>query len=507
MIVDVDYLHENSEEDNTVIFVDSESRDYNVWPTPSEYSITLDQPFKNVFSVEIIDASIATTMYNVDKYQNDLWLTTVKIQPNSTINPVQYIYELSTNIYFSELFDSETQNYLLISSENQVSSYDINNPLYTNYNTDYRLGIRYSILNIPIVKQTNQSSDEYIFFIYQSLNYAIKNIPSNTAIIEIINEQNYYMTLNTNNEYDIVYYKYKFISEATFNIISSDYNYWVNITNFRVKLDIGNYDIATFRFALNNLLNNIANVFISPLGLADELRAQFIYSSTDLLLINSKVKKLDYILGFDLNPLSTDTSYTDMTIGTNNQIFMGIYDVINEVYSLVSPGIVNLGGYRYLILRCPEIEDYLYASQSYTKNSLGIGMFKLSASKYEITNLRWDFTTLIKKKIHPIAKISKLTFRFEIPNGLLYDFKGINHQFMLAFKYFTPTRKETFTKSILNPNYNANFIDYMVTNKIIKDKETSDNEEDYDNDDKNYNYYKKELDKYDYSTSEEDEED
>ena len=78
---------------------------------------------------------------------------------------------------------------------------------------------------------------------------------------------------------------------------------------------------------------------------------------------------------------------------------------------------------------------------------------------------------------------------------------------MLAFKYFTPTRKETFTKSILNPNYNANFIDYMVTNKIIKDKETSDNEEDYDNDDKNYNYYKKELDKYDYSTSEEDEED
>jgi hypothetical protein len=506
MIDDVDYLYENSEKDNNIIFVDSEKRDYTIWPTPSEYSITLDQPFRNVFSVEIIDASITTTMYNVDIYQNDLWVTTVKIQPNSTIDPIPYINELSTSVYFAELFDSATQNYLLIASENQVSSYDINNINYTNSNTDYRLGIRYSISNIPIVKQTNQSSDEYIFFNYQSKKYAIKNIPSNAAIIEIINEQNYNMILNTNNEYDIVYYKYKFISPTIFSVIETTSSYWVKISNYRATLDIGNYDIASFRFALNDLLNDATNVFITPSGLTDTLKAQFIYSSVDLLLINGKPNKLDNILGFNLLPVNTATSYTSIKIGTNYNVFMGSFDVVDQVYSLTSPGMVNLGGYRYLILRCPEIEDYLYASHAYTKNSLGIGMFKLAASKYEITNLRWDFVTLIKKPIHPISKLTKLTFRFEIPDGRLYDFKGLNHQFMIAIKFYSPTRKEKFKKSILNPNYNGNLIEYIANNKVIKDKETSDNEADYDND-KDYTYYKKELDKFGYSSSEADEED
>jgi hypothetical protein len=156
---------------------------------------------------------------------------------------------------------------------------------------------------------------------------------------------------------------------------------------------------------------------------------------------------------------------------------------------------INLGGARYLILRCPELEDHLYGSYAYNSNTPGIGMFKLAASQNEITNLRWDFASLSRKPIHPIGKLSKLTFRFELPNGKLYDFKGVNHQFLLAIKFYSPSRKNKFKKSILNPNYNANLIQYMANNKTILNKENSDNEEEIDNEE-NYIFYKKQLDKF-----------
>ena len=50
-IDDIDFLKENSENDSVIIFIDSERRDYIAFPTPSEYSVTFDQPFKNVYSV------------------------------------------------------------------------------------------------------------------------------------------------------------------------------------------------------------------------------------------------------------------------------------------------------------------------------------------------------------------------------------------------------------------------------------------------------------------------
>ena len=61
-----------------------------------------------------------------------------------------------------------------------------------------------------------------------------------------------------------------------------------------------------------------------------------------------------------------------------------------------------------------------------------------------------------------------------------------------------------FTKSILNPNYEANIMDYMAKNKSIQYKEDSDDEEEFD-DENYYQMYKKELDELDYSTSDEEE--
>jgi hypothetical protein len=510
MIDDIDYLKENSEKDYVVIFVDSQKRDYATFPTPSEYSITFDQPFKNVYSIEILDASIPTTMYNIDIYSQDLYATTVSRQRNNAIDHRTYIYELSTSTYFSELFESQHQNYLLVCSDAHLTSYDVDNVLYTSDNTEYRIAVRYTIENVEIMKKTNQSETEFHFFEYLGKPYAIRNIPGNAPIISIIGEKNYNLQSSGENLYTLTYFVYKFVSQTVYNSIVNDLNYWVAINNYRIAMTKGNYDVQAFRFALNNVLNDATNIFVEPVGLFDTLQGKFRYFSTDLLLFNARHKRLDNVLGFDLMPTIDDADiYTSIQIGDNNRVFMGNYDATNKVYYMISPGMINLSGERYLILRCPEIEDHLYGSYAYNSNTPGLGMFKIAAGQNEITNLRWDYATLLRKPIHPIGKLSKLTFRFEVTSGNLYDFKGINHQFMIAIKFYIPSRKEKFNRSSLNPNYNPNLIEYMAASKNIRNRENSDNEEEIDNEIDNeheYKMYKKMLEKYDYSSSDAEEE-
>ena len=71
-IEDINYLYKNSVKDNAIIFIESNKRDKNIYPTPSEYTITFDNPFKYVYGLEVLDASIPRTMYQIDKTNNNL---------------------------------------------------------------------------------------------------------------------------------------------------------------------------------------------------------------------------------------------------------------------------------------------------------------------------------------------------------------------------------------------------------------------------------------------------
>jgi hypothetical protein len=154
-------------------------------------------------------------------------------------------------------------------------------------------------------------------------------------------------------------------------------------------------------------------------------------------------------------------------------------------------------------MRCKEIEDHLLGSSAYTQYSPGIGLFKLAAATADITHLRFDFVNLVRKPFHPIGKLSKLSVRFEVRDGLTYDFKGVNHQILFVLKFLVPRTQQRPPRSVLNPNYNPDFITYMSTSRNIEYKEDSDNEEEF-KDEKYETNYKKDLQKYDYSSSEED---
>lgn len=502
MIEDIDFLKQHSDKDSVMIFIDSGDRDKKINPTPSEYSVSFSAPFKNVFSIDIVDASMPTTMYNIDIYNRELYITTVSKPAAATWDPYQYLKEISTSKDFARYFDDTEINYVLICSIAQLSSYDTNNPLINDKNTTYRIAVKYKTENINIVPYTNQNDNDYYIFEYQSKKYVIKNITANEPIINIIKEENYYLEERSDKNYNIIYYKFRYISQSIMNSIVLDNNYYVKINNYRMIMSIGNYNAEDFRFDLNTLMNDSLGIFIDPVGGLDTRQGKYRYYSSDLIVFNTRIRSLSWVMGFDLDPSLNDSNiYRTMTIGENYQLFIGNLNPVEKVYEIISPGMINLGGERFVILRCPEIESHMYGSYAYNSNTPGIGLFKIAAGQNETTHLRWDFTTLIRRPIHPVGKLSKMTFRFELPNGKLYDFKGINHQFLVSISFYIPSQHRNFDKYILNPNYNPNMIEYMTTAKNTQYKEENNYENsedtDEDNEDK-YKYYKKQLDKFNY---------
>lgn len=136
-------------------------------------------------------------------------------------------------------------------------------------------------------------------------------------------------------------------------------------------------------------------------------------------------------------------------------------DPTTQQQLIVTPGLINLETARYVIMRCPEIESHLLGNYSLMRHTPGIGLFKMIDSN-TISNLRFDFVSIIRKPFHPIGKLSRLTLRFENNDGTLYNFKAVNHVILLSVKYYSPKPVVMSTSSILNRNYNPDVLQYIV---------------------------------------------
>ena len=167
---------------------------------------------------------------------------------------------------------------------------------------------------------------------------------------------------------------------------------------------------------------------------------------------------------------SGTASNTDVNIAPCLILFFKQY-----MATLEAPGVVSLVAERYVILRNKEIDDHIQMSYGFSSTSPGIALFKLGVIGY--SQERFDFSSIKYREFHPIGKLSKLTFRFERLDGSLYDFKGVNHHMLMVVKYLAPRNKSKFEASILNPNYNPNFIDTLRDKRDFDEKQDSDEEQ------------------------------
>lgn len=360
-IEDINYLKKRSIRQSYTFLVDSSDRNRKKYPNPSEYSIEFQTPFKNVIGLELLDASIPKTMYNIDINNNRL-----------------YFY--------------------------------IGNA------------------EVPILEDKDQNK------YYDTTIFSYIDIPPGD------------------------YNTKKFIQKMT-----------------EVLFDAG-YDINIF--ATDN---------------PPDLTNKIYFKSSQPFILDMHRSTLVEILGFDLYT-SKDTVYQGLyTFNPLYNEINGCEKLYNSLklddnnYVIYAPGMMYLLGYKYLLLKCPEIEQHLYRSLSYSKFSLGLAKIKINSYGFNDEE-RTSFMKVPVREFHPIGKLSRLTFRFETNKGTLYDFKGVNHNMTFIIYYYEPKHDNIVSKSILNPEYDPNFVDYLYRQEE-QEGESDEDEEDLSRD--NLDMFKK----------------
>jgi hypothetical protein len=555
-VEDIDYLLENSEVDNFILYCDSAYRDRNYFPYPNHYQLLFDQPFKYVTGIEILDASIPSTMYNVETdsasiagftYTLNREITSTQTNYNSTLQA--HLNDLSNFDEFDTAFNnitvassysqsSTTDNLNRITGQIIVSTFELihtkypstdwANPEYANdYAYDnvplsttapYYLFRKGQIKNALIMRYIDDISiDLGIFpiykFIFNGITYGIANDPDNLILQDYITKietYRYIITENSDGTIDLTYYQIDRVPQSVILQISNNSPqllYLLIMTFFYSTVIPGNYSGVSFLEEAKRVMAG-TNVAVAGSSSSDvSIQPKLKFSSSYSFVLNMDLSSVRSSIGFDEYSEFTSSTYTKLTYKNNKRIFSSNYNSGSETWTIVAPGVLYLLGTRYCILRCPEIEDHMYASLAYGKFSPGIGMFKMYAVN-DIAHQRFDFVNFHKRPFHPIGKLDRITIKFERADGTIYDFKGANHLILMCIKYLVPCRKNRkFTRSVLNPNYTSDFNSYMIRHMENKEPSDVDDEENEPIQNKINNFannklYIKKENEYDYSTSE-----
>jgi len=300
---------------------------------------------------------------------------------------------------------------------------------------------------------------------------------------------------------------YKMNEELDNNIIENEgYNKLIDYKDLFNKIIIypGDYTLKTF-FSNYDEIQDFEIGFKKHSEPSELTNLMDIYSKLPFIL-DMKRSTISENVGFDLyNSSNTNNRYAYKKIYDNsimNKIFHSIlnnnqnkeFNSVNvDKYIIISPGIVYFIGNKYIIMRCPEIEEHLYRSLSYSKVSLGLAKFRVD--NIGINNEKLSITKLPVREFHPIGKLSRMTLKFETNNGTLYDFKGVNHNIVFAIYYYEPIQKNFPTGSVLNPEYKMNYIEYQYKQEDIEGDDDDDEEEDFSRD--NIETYIKKEKEYD----------
>ena len=513
-IEDIDYLLENSEENSITVFIDSKNRDTHAYPSPNSYVVDFsDHPIRNVFGIEILDATIPATAYTVDETTRTIGYSQVFYAPGTGItdvtNPTTFAAHIEILQHcpaFDTIFSANTPANLFCCTDQalyndiQFTDPGVSTPNAAFYVRRVRIN-PFGEFSFTVTGGIQVNIDD---------NYvAIQGTKGNVKGSATINSYSYIF-----NSSWVIYIEWKYTLltsqvNAELELISGFPRFDIFIFNNVLTLPIGSYTsdflltkmITLFQssysiteptnFSSIQMLGSIlGDLSITPAFTDNPIQGNS--SITQLLQYTTKTKypfifdmkktTANFILGFsqkanmlagvstysalaqglaDISPDESSTfGYTTFTYLDNKFMFMSLPS-ISTGQTLVTPGVVNLESARYILLRCPEIESHMLGSYANFKYAPGIGLFKLTSSN-SLMNLRFDFVNIVRKPFHPIGKLGKLTFSFEMQDNSLYDFKGVDHVLLISIKYYAPRNILRIPKSTLNPHYLPNILEYQL---------------------------------------------
>ena len=516
-IEDVEFLKANGVKQSYVFMINSKSRDKQSYPTPSEFVVAFDTPFRNVVGMDVLDASISRTMYTIDVYNNKLGffihdssfntstLTTsnfsvVSIEPGDYT--IQTLIPALNTAMSMHLNGDNSQSIISITAESVSNPPEVKNllkftcPYEFAFNMDATVSTIAEAIGFDQWPQASESTKSVLNQRYTTMYVNTVGTSGLTGNLQLYHSVDVSATTALGNSRTVFQGPHGVITSYTgsvaqsFTLASAGY-----LSQFSVAFASVGTGSASWNIYSGSNLSTATQVTSGTIGI----------SSVDGSLSESSNLNVSLAIGtYWLQVSGASIFYNDVISSTttmkvnpnssplsafqaldSNGIYYNMCGsiVVNDPYhTIVAPGIYNLSGEPYILLRCPEIEDASFRSMSYTNTAHSIGIAKFTiAGVVGFADNRFDFSSIPTREFHPIGKLSRLTLRFERSTGELYDFKGVNNTLTIALSYYEAKAPEKF-EPILNPNYLMDFHAYRKT-----EEEQEGDSDDLEDEDENFN--------------------
>jgi hypothetical protein len=535
---DVQHLVATAKEESYLFVADSRTRDTAVFPSPSEYELAFAAPFRNVFGLDIIDASIARTEYIVDAATNTLefvmnqpvaligtddatawnqgrWVTAATDgagmrtpKRSVTLDPGDYNLP-----QFIEHLNAKLTDVARLNGEPAIKCAAVTNPseisnriVFTCLRSfTFLMGsstLRHTLgFGEPVQSLT---SDDYRAVPGWTVNItggasdAFLSVPG--SVLPDIDPQ----AATTGPipsgrlvDYDPVYgtaVLRQYFDALTTGPITQVLAY-VHATAGAPSLAVrvvrvsDNVVIATGTLVAtpddpNDVYEPVAVTMAPVAGLVATQGQTHYVEFTAVGAAGSSAHFVGVYYSQDNLPVRPSRYITlngeAVHPGQNLSV-----DVIASSWghALRCPGIVDLTGPRFVNIRCPDIESHMFRDRVNETCHAGMGMVKLAG--YGFREQRFDFVSFPPRRFHPIGKLTKLRVRLERPDGSLYASHGIDHTLLMVLRFYSlPARPETPAggpgggpagpASSLNPHYTPDLRRYMIDQRWTHEARATD---------------------------------
>lgn len=424
---DVQFLKHSARQDSYLFLVDSEKRNKAAYPSPSQYTIQFNGPFKNVIGLELLDATIPRTEYVIDEDCNTLvYSIDGGGRKKATIVPGDYnllqLCEALTKVLEGGLAAEPVSTPYSQTSKLRFTC-SVPFTIFLSESSMRRqvgfAGIEKSITSGVADGATVSRSfmGPYPGFdVFRVGPGVVLRQPFSPTVAGYVKSVTMYLDTDTSDSVDIRIVDESDVVYGT-TTVSASGTPQMDFENTSMPLQVG----ETYYIVIES--DNGADVYVNTPTNASAPAETAATASAQ-----------------EWDPLENSVTC---------EIWVGV-----DRHELESTDLVDLTGVRYVTVRCPEIETYLYRERAYEPFYAGLGMVKLGRNG--MREQRFDFVSFPPRTLTtPLGKLSSLSFRLEKPDGTLYNSRGIDHSLLLVLKYYSGINADTTPEQqrILNPNY------------------------------------------------------
>lgn len=530
-IEDLDFMYQNCVKENIIVLIDSEKRDQTIWNEPNDFQINFAEPFRFIYGLDVLDVNIPRTMYSIETHNNSMtfkigygdvsntsMFTTLSVDERDytisefidELNSVLNVYNISAEVPITKVSENRKSILMFSNTENPPRPFVFNM-------------LKSSIADNIGFNKVSSSKHSDMYQKIDSDENLFASIPKNKEKYQI----NYtyppttglksFTKIQFHNDAKPIDFDLENIEDAQ---IFSDASSIVQIGQM-VSFFINGITIVDNDQSLENEPFAIYELDLSSIQSSNERNAKIASfeqsmiinlnrenmnnlqnisgintDNVTLLTTQPNIYKFDSSNSFHVDETRTDYTFQLIPIKNKGNVLHYIYspklkatNILYEItyinsFELRSIGIIKLYGERYVTIHCDNIENHLRGSMMFNDYSPGLALVNLGVQGY--SQSRNDFYGVAYKEFHPIGKLNHLRFTVKRSDGNLYDFKNVNWHMLISVKYYVMKNVRTFSTSVLNPNYNINFLEYQTNSQSLKrngDLTDSDSDEDSSDDD------------------------